>query len=134
MKMSMVVGIVVTLVLGMGMYSWQMQQLTKSTGAGSASQIVDAVAVKADLMGMAGAERQQLALEGRYASYEELQKKGAALPEKRGPYVYSIELSPKTFLVRAKYVTPQGGTPQPDLTIGPDGKIKKDGQPDSENE
>lgn len=119
-----VMGIVVAMVVGLGAYTWQAGRIGSSTG-GSPSAIVDTIGVKTDLLAMAGAQRQQFALEGKYVSLEMLRKKGVPMPEGRGPYVYSADVTDLTFTIKATYTPKDGEAPQPTLTIGPDMEVKE---------
>jgi hypothetical protein len=135
MKLMTLVGLVLSAVAGLYIYSWQVERLASSTGASSASGIIDAVAVKADLLSMAGAERQQFALEGKYVSLEELRKKGVPLPEGRGDYKFSAEVTPMTFLIKAVHTPTDGSRPAATMTIGPDMQVRKlDGAAATEDE
>jgi hypothetical protein len=126
MKLVMVVGVVIAAVLGLMLSTWQMEKMGTATGAGGGSPtaIVDSVAVKTDLLTIAGALKQQFALEGKYVPLDELRTKGVPIPEKRGAYVYTADVTDMTFLVKATYVAPDGSKPQPPLTIGPDMKVQ----------
>jgi hypothetical protein len=122
----MLVGIVIALVLGLMVSTWQMDNMGKAAGgaSGSATGIVDTVAVKTDLLSIANALKQQFALEGKYVSLEEMRKRGVPIPESRGPYVFTADVTDMTFLVKATYTAPDGSKPQPPLTIGPDMKVQ----------
>jgi hypothetical protein len=129
MRLVTVFGFVLAAALGLYMYSWQMQKMASAAGApgGSPQGLIDSVAVKADLMEMAGAEQQQLALEGKYLSFEDLRKKGVTMPEGRGPYTYTVDLSAGSFVIKATPKAAEGQTPGPTMTIGPDMKVKREG-------
>jgi len=125
MKLVTVLGFVLSAVAGLYIYSWQVEKLASSSGASSPSGIIDAVAVKADLLAMAGAERQQFALEGKYVSLDELRKKGVPLPENRGLYMFTADVTPMSFLIKAVHTPTDGSRPAQTLTIGPDMQVKK---------
>ena len=122
--MRAIVAAVIAMALGFGIYAWQTGRLGGGAG-GSPTAIVDTVAVKTDLLSMANAQRQQFALEAKYLSLEDLRKRGVALPERRGPWVYSAEVTDMTFTIKATYEVKDGETPPPTLTIGPDMQIKE---------
>jgi len=125
---SIVVGGIVCMAIGFGAFLFQ----TGRFGGGAAgaaggpkgpTAIVDTVAVKTDLLTMASAMKQQFALEGRYITLAELRQRGVPVPEKRGPYVFSADVSAMDFTIKATYQPKEGETAQI-LTIGPDMKVK----------
>ena len=122
--MKAVFGLIMMMALGLCLYALQAGQIASLTGAANPSAIVDSVAVKTELMGIANAERQQFALEGRYLSLEELRARGVDVPERRGSYVFSADVTDRTFLISATFETPAGSPPHAPLTIGPDMQIR----------
>lgn len=94
-------GIVITLAVGMYLYSLQVKTLQPSAATNNAEAPLIA-GVKTDLIGIANAERGYLATQGKYASLDELSS-GNYLTVKgeRAPYVYDVELSPGSFRVTA---------------------------------
>ncbi len=76
MRLGLVVGVGVAVALGLWMYSTQMENLGNAAGAGAPAGIVDTVGVKTDLLGIGGAMKQQVALEGKYFSLEEMRARG----------------------------------------------------------
>jgi|SRR5688572_2622139 len=123
--MRAIVAAVIAMAIGFGIYAWQTGRIGGGAGGGSPTAIVDTVAVKTDLLAMANAERQQFALEAKYVSLEELRKRGVPMPERRGPYVYTAEVTDMTFTIKATYQAKDGETPPPTLTIGPDMQVKE---------
>ncbi len=115
---------IIAMALGFGIYAWQAGRLGGAAGGGSPTAIVDTVAVKTDLLSMAGAMKQQFALEGKYVSLSELRAKGVTVPERRGPYVYSADVSDMTFTIKATYEGRDGEKARPTMTIGPDMQVK----------
>ena len=115
---------VVAMAIGFGIYGWQTGKLGGAAGGGSPATIVDTVAVKTDLLSMAGAMKQQFALEAKYVSLAELRAKGVPVPERRGPYVYTADVTDMTFTIKATYEPKSGETARPTLTIGPDMIVK----------
>jgi len=122
--MRAVFAAIVAMAIGFGAYTWQAGRLGGTAGGGSPTAIIDTVAVKTDLLSMAGAERQQFALEGKYLSLDELRARGVKLPERRGPYVYSADVTDQHFTITATYVPTNGEKPQPPMSIGPDMQVK----------
>jgi hypothetical protein len=109
--------------VGFGAYAVQTGKLGGGAGA-SPTAIVDTVAVKTDLLAMAGAMKQQMALEGKYISLAEMRSRGVPMPERRGPYVFSAEVTEMNFTIKATYEVKDGESPQPTMSIGPDMKVK----------
>ena len=104
------VGTVVTLAIGMYIYSLQVKTLTPGAGSGNPQEVVTITGVKNDLIGIANAERGYMAAEGKYASLDEL-KAGNYITMKaeRPPYVYDIETTSSSFRATATRTTK--GTP-----------------------
>jgi hypothetical protein len=123
--MRAIVAAVVAMALGFGVYAWQTGRLGGGAGGGSPTAIVDTVAVKTDLLSMANAMKQQFALEAKYVSLAELRARGVPVPERRGPYVYTANVTDMTFTIKATYETKEGEQARPTLTIGPDMQIKE---------
>ena len=109
--------------VGFGAYAFQTGKLGGEPG-GSPTAIVDTVAVKTDLLSMANAMKQQFALEAKYVSLEELRKRGVPVPERRGPFVYSADVTDMTFTIKATYEAKEGEDARPTMTIGPDMQVK----------
>jgi hypothetical protein len=122
---SIVISTIVAAAVGFAAYAYQTGKIGGKAGAKSPMAVVDTVAVKTDLLTMANAERQQFALEGKYLSFDELRKRGVPVPERRGPYVYTAEVTDQNFLIKATYQAKEGEAPQPPLTIGPDMKVNE---------
>ena len=119
---SVVMSGIVAVAVGFGAYAVQTGKLGGEK-AGSPTAIIDTVAVKTDLLSMAGAMKQQFALEAKYVSLEELRAKGVPVPERRGPFVYTADVTDMNFLIKATYQPKDGETPRAPLTIGPDMKV-----------
>ena len=115
---------IVAMAIGFGFYAWQAGKLGGSAGGGAPTAIVDTVAVKTDLLSMAGAMKQQYALEAKYVSLAELRAKGVPVPERRGAYVYSADVTDMTFTIKATYEAKDGENARPTMTIGPDMQVK----------
>ena len=103
-------GTLVTLAVGMYLYSLQVKTLQPSTASTNNAEAPTITGVKTDLIGIANAERGYLATQGKYASLDELTS-GNYLTVKgeRPPYVYDVELTPGSFRVTATRTTK--GTP-----------------------
>jgi hypothetical protein len=124
MKFGTIVAAVMAMAIGFGTYAWQTGKLGGGAGGSSPTAIVDTVAVKTDLLSMANAMKQQFALEAKYVSLEDLRKRGVPVPERRGDYVYSADVTDMTFTIKATYQAKEGETAPPPLTIGPDMIVK----------
>lgn len=125
--MKALLGIVLMMALGLCFYALQAKQMASITGAASPATVIDSVAVKTDLMAIANAERQQFALEGHYLNFEELKARGVSIPDRRGNYVFSADVTPQSFLISATFETSDASSAQSTLTIGPDMLIKTSG-------
>jgi hypothetical protein len=90
--------------LGVGMYFYTRQLQGTSAAAGTATPqaTINIAGVKTDLMGIAAAERQYYASEGKYVSLDELiSTHYIAVARQRAPYSYAVEISSGGFLVVA---------------------------------
>ena len=107
------VGILIVLAVSAYFYT---RQAAPAAGAPSAKATVDLAAVKSDLLVLANAERGQLALEGKYASLDELVAKGSVPAQRthRPPYEYSADINGAVgFRIIATYQgPPEQGAPQ----------------------
>ncbi len=124
MRLGTIVAGVMTMAIAFGVYAWQAGKLGGGAAGGSPTTLVDTVAVKTDLLSMAGAMKQQFALEGKYISLAQMRSKGVPLPERRGPFVYSADVTDMTFTIKATYQAKDGETARPTMTIGPDMQVK----------
>lgn len=102
--------------LGTGLYLYTHQAAGPGGAAPTAKATIDLAGVKSDLLMLANAERGQLALEGKYASLDELVAKGSVTVgrTRRAPYSYSAEVNGATgFRIIATYEGPSDqGAPQ----------------------
>ena len=99
------VATVVTLAIGMYIYSLQVKTLTSGAGGGN-SDVVTITGVKNDLVGIANAERRYMATEGKYASLDELKTGNyISIKAERPPYVYEVETSSGSFRATATRTT-----------------------------
>ena len=95
-----------SLVLGLGvgmyLYSRQVQSSSAATGTATPQATINLTGVRTDLMGIAAAERQYYASEGKYTSLEELiSTHYIAVARQRPPYSYTIEIGAGGFRVVA---------------------------------
>jgi hypothetical protein len=98
------VGTVVTLAIGMYIYSLQVKTLTPGTGSGNSNSedVATITGVKNDLIGIANAERGYMATEGKYASLDELKAGNyISMKSERPPYVYDVDATSSSFRVTA---------------------------------
>jgi hypothetical protein len=99
------VATVVTLAIGMYIYSLQVKTLTPGAGGGN-SDVVTITGVKNDLIGIANAERGYMATEGKYASLDELKTGNyISMKAERPPYVYEVETTSSSFRATAARTT-----------------------------
>ena len=83
-------------------------------GTNNPRAVADVTGIKNDLLSMAQAERAYMALNGRYATLEELHNSGDLLldPSRdRLGYSYSAEIADRHFLITASYSGPATGMP-----------------------
>ena len=115
----------IAFVIAAGVGAWIYSRQTRPLDTTSATPgVIDTVGVKTDLLTMAGAERQELALQGKYATLAELRAKGLTVPERRGPYVYTADISAASFTITATYTGQAGAKAPATLTIGPDMQVR----------
>jgi hypothetical protein len=99
------IGTVITLAIGMYIYSLQIRNLQPSAGAPS-DETATIAGVKMDLMNIANAERGYTATQGRYASMDELLSGGyLTIRRERPPYVYDVSITPSGFNATATRTT-----------------------------
>jgi len=99
-------GTVVTLAIGMYIYSLQVKTLTPGAGSGSPEEVATITGVKNDLIGIASAERGFLASQGRYASLDELISGNyITIKGERPPYIYDVEINSGNFRATATRTT-----------------------------
>ena len=99
-------GTVITLAIGMYIYSLQVKTLTPGAGSGNPEEVATITGVKNDLVGIANAERGYQASQGKYASLEELISGNyLTIKSERPPYMYNIETSGNGFRATATRMT-----------------------------
>ena len=95
--------LVLGLAVGMYFYSSQVQSSAAAGGAATPQATINITGVKTDLMGIAAAERQYYASEGKYTSLDELiSTHYISVARQRPPYAYAIEIGSAGFRVVAK--------------------------------
>jgi len=99
------IGTVITLAIGMYIYSLQIKTLQPSAG-GNGGEVATITGVKNDLISIANAERGYLASQGKYASLDELTSGNyITIKGERPPYIYDVELTGATFRATATRTT-----------------------------
>jgi hypothetical protein len=100
------VGTIVTLAIGMYIYSLQVKTLTPGAGSGNPEEAATITGVKNDLISIANAERGYLALQGKYASLDELTSGNyITIKGDRPPYTYDVEVTSGSFRATATRTT-----------------------------
>ena len=100
------VGTIVTMAIGMYIYSLQVKTLSPSTGGANSEEVATIVGVKNDLISIANAERGYLASQGKYASLDELVSGNyITIKGERPPYVYDVETNSGSFRATATRTT-----------------------------
>ena len=96
------ISVLLAMAAGMYIYSKQIQSTSAAAGGNSPKAAIDITAVRTDLMTIAQAERGYFALEGKYASLDELiSSRSIAVARQRLPYSYEVETSSGGFRVIA---------------------------------
>lgn len=99
-------GLVITMAIGMYIYSLQVKAITPGAGTGSAEEAPTITGVKNDLVGIANAERGYLASQGKYGSLDELTSGNyLTIKRERPPYIYDVEITGSTFRATATRTT-----------------------------
>jgi hypothetical protein len=118
--MRAVIGLLgVLIVAGVGLFIFRAEFSGKSgaaatMGTNNPRAVVDVTGVEADLTALAQAERGFLALNGHYATLEELESSGSVQEGRtkgRFGYTYSVESSEHSFTITANYSGPVTGMP-----------------------
>lgn len=94
--------VVVVLAAGMYIYSRQAHDSSAAMGTNNPKAAINITAVRNDLMSIAQAERGYFALEGKYASLDELiSNRSLSIARQRPPYSYTVETGGNGFQVIA---------------------------------
>jgi len=105
-------GTIITMAIGMYIYSSQIKTLTPESGSGNPQEVATIAGVKNDLIGIANAERAYFAAQGKYASLDELKSTNyISVKGERPPYIYDVEITENGFRATATRTT-QGGSAQ----------------------
>ncbi len=110
-------GLVIVLVIGQFIYKSYFtgpRGGATTLGSNNPRAVADVVGVKNDLIAIAQAQRAYMALNGRYASLDELRKSGdLQIDPARGRlgYSYSAQISDRSFVITASYSGPATGMP-----------------------
>ena len=105
MRLFGFLGTVITVAIGMYIYSLQVKTLAPST-AGNGEEVTTVTGVKNDLISIANAERGYLASQGKYASLDELISGNyVTVKGERAPYIYEIEINSNGFRATATRTT-----------------------------
>ncbi len=100
------VGVVVTLAIGLYIYSQQVKNLAPGAGSSNPVEAANITGVKGDLIGIGNAERVYMAAEGKYASLDELISGNyLSIKSERPPYVYAVEITGSGFRATATRTT-----------------------------
>jgi len=103
-------GTIITMAIGMYIYSVQVKTLTPGStpgaGSGNPEDVATIVGVKNDLIGIANAERTYVASQGKYASLDELVSGNyIGIKGERPPYIYDVETTSAGFRATATRTT-----------------------------
>jgi hypothetical protein len=99
-------GTIITMAIGMYIYSLQIKTLTPGAGSGNSEEVATIAGVKNDLIGIANAERGYQASEGKYASLDELiSGHYLSIKSERPPYIYDVETTSSSFRATATRTT-----------------------------
>lgn len=94
--------IILGMAAGIYFYSRQAQVSSAAAGANNPKAAINITGVRTDLLTIAQAERGYFALEGKYASLDELiSTKSLSVARQRPPYSYDVETSGSGFRVVA---------------------------------
>lgn len=109
MRVFGLLGLVIALAIGAYLYTKSAKDAaTAAGGAGSPKMAINVNGVRTDLVTFANAEKQEFALDGKYATIDDMRSKGTNLPaDQRGPFTYTSEVSDTGFKITATY----GGEP-----------------------
>lgn len=92
----------IVLAAGMYIYMRQVQTTSAAAGASNPKAAINITGVRSDLMSIAQAERGYFALEGKYASLDELiSSRSLSVARQRPPYSYEIDVAGNGFHVIA---------------------------------
>lgn len=104
--------VMVLLAVAVGFYLYSNQVQTLNPGGGDVTSNIDVVGVRNDLMAIANAERRYLAVNGKYASLDDLRVSGDIYIPSRPNYNYSAETGDSSFKIVATYSGPDPKAPR----------------------
>jgi hypothetical protein len=98
-----VLGLLIAMAIGLGIYKIYFAQQQATTGAATPTHTIDTVGVQNDLIAIAQAERLYQAQHSSYASLDELSTSGAMSIAKSGRdgYTYEVQTSDSSYRVIA---------------------------------
>jgi len=100
------VGTIVTVAIGMYIYSLQVKAIDPTAASASKAEVATIAGVKNDLIAIGNAERGHMASEGKYASLEELTSGNyLTIKGERPPYIYDVEVNSGSFRATATRTT-----------------------------
>ena len=105
------VGVLIVAAVGAYLYSQQAQSAIGGTNAAAPTATLNVIGIQNDLLALANAERSHLALEGKYASIDELlASKDISTKPNRGSCTYDSSVREMSFTVTATCpsATPSG--------------------------
>jgi hypothetical protein len=106
--------VIIVMAAGMYIYSRQAQSSSAALGANSPKAAINITGVRTDLLTIAQAERGYFALEGKYASLDELiSSRSLTVARQRPPYAYEVETGGSGFRVVATRTTADDGSGTP---------------------
>jgi hypothetical protein len=99
-------GTVITMAIGMYIYSLQTRALGPGVGSSDPVEMALMTGVKNDLIGIANAERGYLASQGKYGTLDELISGNyITIKGERPPYIYDVETAGGSFRATATRTT-----------------------------
>ena len=94
--------VVIVMAAGLYIYSSQVQSTSATAGTNNPKAAINITGVRTDIMTIAQAERGHFALEGKYASLDDLiSSRSLSVARQRLPYSYDIEIAGSGFRVVA---------------------------------
>ena len=105
------IGLLIVVAVGGYLYVQNVKGITP--GVNTPASTVDLTGARMDLLAIANAERRYFALNGKYATLDELRSSGdTSIPEGRVHFTYSSEAGESDFRVIATYTGSDPGVPR----------------------
>src|SRR5579864_9338404 len=121
MRLFSFISIIIVLAAGMYIYSRQAQDSSAAAGASNPKAAINITGVRSDLMTIAQAERGYFALEGKYASLDQLiSSRSLSVSRQRPPYTYEVQTSGSGFRVIATRSGDDGSGTPAELSVDQD--------------